>query len=231
MALIEVFHVVANEIPIDPNATPDIPQGSIVALGTDGNVTLCNTSTSVAVGIAGDSRSQGVTSYTPESGSALDRNPGASPLTGALVMGSYQKPTTPATYTPAVRFTQNHVADNYNEVLASGKMTVYMGGGVFWTDMYESYSNAGALITANYIPGTRLYWSDTGNYAPDTEPDNGGRFTTENLGSARTVLGILLAGPLNYPSGVPGTTTSFTWLPEGGNSLTWGSMIEVKSLM
>ena len=148
MALIEVFHVVASHLPIDATATPDIPQGSIVTLGSDGNVKLCDGETEYALGVAGDSRSAGTTSYTPESGSAISRNPVTS-LTGSLVLGAFGG---------AQRFTQNRVADNFNEVLASGKMTVYHGGGEFWTDQYETLHDNGTSI-ADYIPGTRLFCS------------------------------------------------------------------------
>ena len=225
MALIEVFHVVASQFDVDPNGTPDIPQGSVVALdpsGSDaGEVILAQATTAArAIGIAGDSRANGVTSYTPESGSALSRNPGDG--TGALVVGSYGRQT---------RYTENRVADQKNEVLASGKMTVYHSGGEFWTDMYESHGSTGTSLTSNYTPGALLYTSTTGSTGTDDEPDNGGRFTTENVSSFGWVVGQLIQGPLAYPSGVPGTTTSFNQLPEGGNSLSWGQFIRLKLMV
>jgi hypothetical protein len=76
MALIEVFHVVASELLIDTTSTTDIPQGKLVGYDTNDNtglLVLANSTTVTPIGIAGDSRSAGTTSYTPESGSALDR--------------------------------------------------------------------------------------------------------------------------------------------------------------
>jgi hypothetical protein len=71
MALMEWFHVVADELPIDTDYARDIPQGRLVSLDTDGYVKLAlDTDGNLAIGLAGDSRSQGTTSYTPESGSA-----------------------------------------------------------------------------------------------------------------------------------------------------------------
>jgi hypothetical protein len=135
----------------------------------------------------------------------------------------------------AARFTQNRVADNYNETLASGKMTVYHSGGEFWTDMYETENyNANTAVTS-YVPGRVLYTSlasSGAGIAGDVEDDNGGRFTTEN--GSGFIVAVCLQGPLNYPNGVPGTTaaesghSSFTALPEGGNSMTWGSFIKLK---
>lgn len=222
MALIEVFHVVASQFDIDAAGAVDIPQGSLVGLGiaadgTDEGKIVMGSTTRPPIGIAGDSRSGGTTSYTPESGSALSRNPGDG--TGALVTGAWGV---------SSRYTQNRVADNYNEVLASGKMTVYHSGGEFWTDMYETHDTDGDDIAANYTNGCTLYVSNSGNTGTDDEPDTGGRFTTENIGTANIICGRLLQGPLDYPSGVPGTTTGFTQLPEGGNSLSWGQFIRVK---
>jgi len=63
MALIEVFHVVASQYPIQANDTTDIPQGRLVTLTTAGEVQLALAeSVTVAaawpLGIAGDSRSE-----------------------------------------------------------------------------------------------------------------------------------------------------------------------------
>jgi len=221
MALIEVFHVVASQFEIDATATPDIPQGSLVGLNTvTGEVQLSvNTAATRAVGVAGDSRSAGTTSYTPESGSALSRTAGDG--TGALVTGAWGA---------GDRYTQNRVADNYNEVLASGKMTVYHSGGEFWTDMYCTTASTGADLTAALVPGALLYAS-TAYADADEGPDFGGRFTTQDLNTFAWVCGQVLQGPLDYPSGVPGTTTGFTQLPEGGNSLSWGHFVRVKLLI
>ena len=231
MAIQEVYHVVASRLPIDPSVATDIPQGRLVGLTTTGNVTLANGtgSNSIwAIGLAGDSRSSGVTSFTLESGSALSQAPKTT-LTGALVMGAFgtQK-----------RFTQNRVADNYNEVLASGMMTVYHSGGEFWTSEYETVRSNASTVCA-YTPGTLLYASGVeaaGGGSTADAASTGGKFTDEagaivnglSGGNTGQVVGVALAGPLAYPSGVPGTDTPFSTLPEGGNSLSWGQMLHVK---
>lgn len=231
MALIEVYHVVASNLPIDATATADIPQGLIVSLNGAGQVIAADgdSTEKFPVGIAGDSRSSGTTSFTPESGSSLSRNPKTS-LTGALVIGALGA---------QQRFTGNRVADNYNEVLASGKMTVYHGGGEFWTDQYEVIGAAGAVVL-NYEPGVPLFASGTetqpsgSQAALEPEAPRVGRFTTETsatVGGVSPIVGLCLAEPTSYPSGVPGTETGFSSLPEGGNSLTWGAFLHVKLLV
>lgn len=210
MALIEVFHVVAAGMPVQPNATPDIPQGMLVTLDTDGYIEPCDGDTDYAIGVAGDSRSDGVTSYTPESGSSLSRDPKGT-MTGALVTSAYGG---------GRRFTQNRIADNYNEVQASGEMTVYHSGGQFFTDQYEIVLQNESV--ANYAPGLRLYSSHT-----DSDHNLNGRFTLE-VPSTSQVVGFVVSNPGAYPSGVPGTETGFLSLPEGGNSLSWGNFLQVK---
>jgi len=221
MALIEVYHVVASILPIDADATADLPQGILVSLDTNGNVVRSDPdSTLPAIGIAGDTRSTGVTSYTPESGSAQSRNPTTS-LTGSLITGAFGA---------SQRYTQNRVADNYNEVLASGKMTVYHGGGEFWTDQYELVRSNGSTLTV-FTPASLLWASgaETANAANEPEGQATGRFTDELSGTAgQAEVGRTLTAPTAYPSGVPGTETAFTALPEGGNSLTWGNFLHVK---
>ena len=222
MALIEVFHVVASELPIDATDPADIPQGLLVSLDTAGQVVPANGDTAAvwAIGIAGDSRSQGTTSYTPESGSSLSRNPGTS-LEGALVIGALGA---------QQRYTQNRVADNYNETLASGKMTVYHSGGEFWTDQYEIIT-AGGVNVANYVPATRLYSSGAETaVALEGNVARTGRFTDEASTSAQ-VVGLTLTAPTAYPSGVPGTQVGFQsglGGTEGGNSLSWGTFLHIK---
>lgn len=218
MALIEWFHVVASQLPIDATSNTDIPQGRIVTLGSDGNIELCDENSKVPVGVAGDSRSRGTTSFTPESGAPLSTDP-LTTLEGSLVISAYGE---------GNRFTQNRVADNYNEVLASGKMTVYHSGGEFWTDQYEALNDAGTTATV-FRPGTQLYSSDQTSIPGST----GGKFTDD--GSSKTgpafLVGVTLTSPTGYPSGVPGTgtpATGFTALPEGGNSLAWGTFLHVK---
>lgn len=225
MALIEVFHVVASQYPIDTNNATDIPQGRLVTLTAAGEVQLAidaDTATGpYPIGIAGDTRSTGVTSYTPESGHSLNQQDGltkATDLEGALVLGAYGD---------SQRYTQNRVADNYNEVLASGKMTVYHSGGEFWTDQYEvTDADAGATT---FTPGFTIWSSSkatTLGMFSDLECSDA---TALNDASHR--VGISLTSPTGYPSGVPGTgpnAVGFQALPEGGNSMAWGNFLHVK---
>jgi len=200
MALIEVYHVVASNILIDATNATDIPQGALVSLTAAGYVQLAASTDTNPIGIAGDTRSTGVTSFTPESGAPLSTNPKTS-LTGSLILGAYGD---------GQRFTQNRVADNYNEVLASGKMTVYHSGGEFWTDQYDATNDFAPGDTLVVSAATNGNWSDTG---------------------AGATSGVCLNAPTEYPSGVPGTgtnATGFTALPEGGNSMSWGQFLHVK---
>jgi len=235
MALIEVFHVVASQFPIDANNATDIPQGRLVTLTTAGEVQLSIAQATsaagdaMAVGIAGDSRSDGTTSFTPESGSPLNQQQGitkATALSGSLILGAYGD---------AQRFTQNRVADNYNEVLASGKMTVYHSGGEFWTDQYEILHDDDGATATTFTPGLRVFQSEAAITASnrglfsDNQGGSNEAATGENL-----IVGVALTSPTGYPSGVPGTgpnAVGFTALPEGGNSLSWGNFLHVKLLI
>ena len=240
MALIEVFHVTASNVSISPNVSTDIPQGLLVQLSNthpyEGEPERCDgdSTTQMPFGIAGDSRSTGTTSYSAESGSALSRDP-KNTLEGALITGAYGI---------AQRYTQNRVADGYNEVMASGKMTIYHSGGEFWTDQYEIVESNGTTL-CSYFPGLCLFASGVEssstiiqknvNLESETSQMKG-RFTDEVPSSnaklsAAVGCGVMMQTPTAYPSGVPGTDTGFTTLPEGGNSLTFGNFIHVKLLL
>jgi len=220
MALIEVFHVVATDLSVDASG-PDIPQGLIVTLDENGQVVAADSSDETQpgggfpIGIAADSLSAGTTSFTPESNSGLSRNPSGT-LTGALVVGALGA---------QQRFTQNRVADNFNEVLSSGKMTVYHSGGEFWTDQYEVVHSDGLTISS-FNPAQKVYASQAGETAAVSDVvERSGRFTDQAQGD---IVGMVLTDVTSYPSGVPGTETGFNSLPEGGNSLTWGNFLHVK---
>ncbi len=66
--------------------------------------------------------------------------------------------------------------------------------------------------------------------AGDVESNLGGRFTDEASTSGQ-IVGLTIHSPTDYPSGVPGTQTAFSALPEGGNSLTWGTFLHVKLVL
>ena len=225
MALIEVFHVVASQYPIATASTVDIPQGRLVTLDANGEVQLAVIATAVVgpypVGIAGDSRSDGTTRFTPESGSPLNQQDGLTKTTdldGSLILGAYGG---------AQRFTQNRVADNFNEVLASGKMTVYHSGGEFWTDQYL-VTDADAAATV-FTPGFTVWASSVAaNLGMFTDNESTDSTQINDQGHR---VGLALTSPTGYPSGVPGTgpnAVGFQALPEGGNSLSWGNFLHVK---
>ena len=111
MALIEVYHVVADILPVDPAFATDVPRGALVRLNALGEAGLCPAGT-VPYGIAGDTQSNdhAQTSYS-----------------SSLIIGA------DGAYT---RQTQNRVSDYFNETAASGLITVYHSGGVFRTDNY-----------------------------------------------------------------------------------------------
>jgi len=82
------------------------------------------------------------------------------------------------------RSTSNRVSDYFDETRGSGKMTVYHSGGEFYTDQYMSGQT--------WTPGALAYSSSTG------------KITTTNGGSG-IIVGRIIEGPGDYPSGVPGT--------------------------
>lgn len=158
MALIEEYHVVADMYSVDPDTNPNIIEGRVVALNADGEAVLCDTSLA-PIGVAGDS-SETSSGYTPYAADLVLNPQGAT------------------------RSTSNRVSDFFNETLASGKVTVYNGGGKFHTDQYNT--------SDNYSPGDALY------------SDANGRLTTVDTGS-QVQVGRCVVTPRDYPSGVPGT--------------------------
>ena len=222
MALVPVYKVVTSQFRVDTSSATDIPAGVLLTLGSDGKAVACDGDTQWAVGIAWDSVSQGVTSYTATSGSASSRNPKTS-LSGAITIGSQGT---------SRRFTQNRVADSYNEALASGQITAVHSGGQFWTDQYEIIQANGSTV-CNYTPAKRLYASGAGETAGDGEATivQQGRFTDE-ASTTTQVVGFVVSAPTEYPSGVPGTDVgSQSGLNrfEGGNSLSFGTMLQFVS--
>jgi hypothetical protein len=167
MALIEELHVLADMFPTDPATNPMIIQGWHVMLNANGFlVGATGGANTYAIGIAADR-----TDNTGIDGRAYAAD---------LVIN-------PA---GATRRTQNRVSDFYDEGLASGKVTVYHGGGRFSTDQY--------LTTVNYVLGaatSRLYVNAT-------------HVITSAAAANVQVVGQLLVAPREYPSGVPGTDTA-----------------------
>ena len=158
MALIEEYHVVADMYPVDKTTNPNIIEGRVIALNGDGEAVLCDT-TLRPIGIAGDSS---------------ETSGGHTHMAADLVLSP----------SGATRSTSNRVSDFFNETLASGKVTVYNGGGKFHTDQYNT--------SDNYTPGAALF------------SDASGRLTTVDTGS-QVQVGVCVVTPRDYPSGVPGT--------------------------
>lgn len=168
MAIIVEYHVVADMYPLGDQV---IKAGQLVKLHTDGTVIPTTQNSDQPVGIAGDSQlsAEGqTTAYSDE-----------------VTIGAYGNNT---------RWTSNRVSDFYKEAAASDKVTVYNGGGKFWTDQYTA-----ASIT---VGGT-------------LQPSADGKFA-----NGSTVIAAIAAGePRLYPSGVPGTETGTI-----GTDLTSGDM-------
>lgn len=114
MALIEVFHTIATQL---PTTATDIVEGMGVKLsgGTTSEATVVrvNGAANTVFGIAGDS--------------ARSTGPNK-PYGASLVVNA----------AGGTRATQNRVSDFFNETVGSGKITVYTGIGEFYTDQYEA---------------------------------------------------------------------------------------------
>lgn len=165
MALIEIQHVVADMYEVDPDwaGTPDLLEGMVVRLTVAG-LAEPDKGADDAIGIAGDTQSN---------------DTAATPYSASLIVNS----------SGATRQTSNRVSDFFNETLASGKITVYNGGGRFATDQFET-----TVDTAN--PGDNLFSSANGLLTTT------GTFGTDQL------IGRVAAAVADYPSGVPGVDVS-----------------------
>ena len=83
---------------------------------------------------------------------------------------------------------QNRVSDGYNETKASGKLTVYHGGGEFATDMFVN-TNMDSTKIGHYLK------ADTAT----------GRLMYDAATKSFSSVAQLLEPAGYYPSGVPGT--------------------------
>jgi hypothetical protein len=111
MALIERFVVVADHHPVASGE--EIIEGQWVKLNTSGEVVIADGSSGeIALGVAGDTKSTSTAGL---------------PSTNDALLGA------PATSQQFV----NRVSDTFDETKASGRMTVYNGGGSFATNQYE----------------------------------------------------------------------------------------------
>jgi hypothetical protein len=154
-------------------------------LATSGGNVFAYRSTATAVlGVAGDTQS------STSTGSEWSDN---------VVIGASGSVVAPVAKT---RATSNRVSDMFNETAASGKVTVYHGGGTFATDQY---------VALTYAVGEKLY------------SNGSGQFTNVDAGSAVNV-GIVVKTPSSWPSGVPGADTN-----DGSTSL--GTFLTFKLLV
>lgn len=174
MALIVEYHVIAAQFNVTGTltaGTSDIKAGMVVIFDDTYGVNagpasldaVQNAKATGIIGIAGDSRLAAEGQTTAYSDTLRTGANGAQ-----------------------TRWTSNRVSDFYNETLASGKITVYMGGGKFWTDQYTETNTATAGMTI-CTSATR------GKVASKT--------------TATYPIGICAGAATAYPSGVPGTDT------------------------
>ena len=165
MALIPVQHVVADHFPVDPDwvyaTSGTITSGRLVDLDGSGFVRLVPTAGNYALGLAADN---------------LSNVGGNTPYASNLTIGAGGSFT---------RSTENRVSDFFDETLASGRMTVYHGGGRFLTDQFA---------TVTFAPSQRLYATATG--------------TITNAAAGNNIVIGLVVGTPAVPSGVPGTAIS-----------------------
>ncbi len=168
MALIVEYHVVADMYEV---GSLDVKAGMLVGFGTGANagkiVPAIVGSETAVIGIAGDSAlSSGQTTAYSDT----------------VLIGANS----------TSRYTSNRVSDFYNETAASGKITVYNGGGKFWIseDLFDGADASG--VTAGQLLGlgdTNGYWETSA-------------VTADN------VVAIAAGTVSAYSSGVPGTDTT-----------------------
>lgn len=101
---------------------------------------------------------------------------------------------------------QNRASDSYNETAASRELTVYMAGGQFATDQFET-----DVESANV--GVKLYASSNGKLQATSSGD---------------AVAVLTKAAGSYPSGVPGTDINGDLALSGDNS---NQYIEFKLLV
>jgi len=144
MAIIVEQHVVADQYEINDTT---ITAGMAVKLDSTGKAVRNTNTASACVGLAGDSK------LAAE---------GQTTAYGAQVYIGVQDPDS---LTHNTRWTANRVSDFYNETLASGKITVYNGGGKFWIsgDIWDSTSvTVGQVVLPSDTAGKLQAgaWSD-----------------------------------------------------------------------
>jgi hypothetical protein len=173
MAIIPVHHTIVTQFAV-ASGSGSITEGMGVALAVDTSTDLSpyaklpDTNGGFTVGLAGDSK------LTSTSGNAYSDS--------VVVSGS-----------GGTRGTVNRVSDMFDETLASGKISVYMGVGEFLTDQYVT---ASFDLYSDNVAGISLYVVQSGADA--------GKITATSTNNGNKI-GYLIAAQNAYPSGVPGT--------------------------
>ena len=137
MALIEIYHVVADMLPVAEGE--EIIEGQCVKLNTLGQCVLCDVAGERVYGMAGDTQSDDTagTAYSD-----------------SIVMGADGA---------LARNTSNRVSDFYNETGASQRITVYTSGGKFATDQFVGTAIQGAELLYTDANGMLTETAGAGN--------------------------------------------------------------------
>ena len=188
MGLVEKLHVIASHHPVDASA--EIIEGQFVRINSSGDIVLWDgdQGESEPFGVAGDTKSTTTVGLPGAGNSIVLANSGAVD-------------------------TVNRVSDpggGRDETAASGRMTVYHGGGEFATDQFESGVSSATV-------GDRLWVLDAT-----------GKLNNAGGGSSSGVVATLTRAAGAFPSGVPGTDINGDLSLSGDNNNTW---IEFKLLI
>ena len=173
MALIEKFVVIADHYPV--NSSASLIEGMFVKLNSSGEVVAATGGASeVALGVCADTKSTSTSGLPSTNNAYVGGTLGAS-----------------ATFV-------NRVSDTFDETKASGRMTVYHGGGIFASNQYEALT---------FAVNEALYVSASSKL-------------TNVASTSGQIVGYVTKAPAAYDSGVPGTDIN--------GSLTLGNYMEFK---
>lgn len=167
MALIVEQHVVADQYSVGTTA---ITAGMLVSLsgGLVVPTPKADTAAKTVLGIAGDS--------------ALDGGAKTTAYSDEVKIGA----------SATSKYTSNRVSDFYDESAASGKITVYNGGGKFWIskDLFDVSTDISAGELLRPSAATDGLWDDGATVADNDE------------------VALAVGASQPYASGVPGTDVS-----------------------
>ena len=186
MAIIVEQHVVADQYEISDTT---ITAGMAVKLDSDGKAVRNTDVENACIGLAGDSKLEAE---------------GQTTAYGAKVYVGVQDPDA---LTHNTRWTSNRISDFYDETLASGKITVYNGGGKFW-------------ISSDI-------WTNPDTAAPGyiVVPAAGGQLTASNSWADGKVIGKIVGEAQKVASGVPGTDIDGSMSLNAGTTQEWVPII------